>query len=115
MMTGTHELGDYQTTPTLETFSFLPKLTQQEVEAQINYIIAQGWTPSIEHEHPSRAFNHYWTMWKLPFFGETSLDRVLDELEACRRSYPDHHVRLLGYDTYTQSQGVCFVVYEGRG
>ncbi len=109
------EVGDYQTAHTLETFGFLPKLSQEEVYEQIAYLIAQGWTPAVEHEHPSKSADHYWTMWKLPFFGEQNLDRVVEELEACRRSYPDHHVRLIGYDNYTQSQGVCFVVYEGRG
>jgi ribulose-bisphosphate carboxylase small chain len=54
-------------------------------------------------------------MWKLPFFGEQNLARVVEEIEACHRSYPDHHIRLLGYDNYTQSQGSAFVVYEGRG
>ncbi len=113
-MTSTQQMGDYKTVQTLETFSFLPELTQEEIYAQINYVIAQGLTPSIEHEHPSQAFNHYWTMWKLPFFGETSLERVVAELEECKRAYPDHHVRFMGYDVYTQSQGVCFVAYKGR-
>lgn len=110
----TKEVGDYQTAQTLETFGFLPKLSQDEVYEQIAYLIAQGWTPAIEHEHPSKSTDGYWTMWKLPFFGEQNLDRVVEELEACRRQYPDHHVRLIGYDNYSQSQGVCFVVYEGR-
>jgi len=113
-MANSHEVGDFQTAQTLETFGFLPKLSQSEVYEQIAYIIAQGWTPAIEHEHPSRSTDTYWTMWKLPFFGERDLNNVVAELEACRRSYPDHHVRLLGYDNYTQSQGVAFVVYEGR-
>ena len=113
-MTDIHSIGDYQTAQTLETFGFLPKLSQSEVYDQIAYLIAQGWTPAIEHEHPRQAFNHYWTMWKLPFFGETDMGTVLAELEACHRAFPDHHVRLLGYDSYTQSQGSCFVVYEGR-
>ena len=107
-------MGDYQTLSTLETFSFLPKFSQDEIYAQINYILSNGWSPSIEHEHPSRAFEHYWTMWKLPFFGEQNLNRVVEELEACHRAYPDHHIRLTGYDSYTQSQGSCFVVFEGR-
>jgi len=47
-------------------------------------------------------------------FGEQDPVRVMEELDNCRRSYPDHHIRLIGYDNYTQSQGVCFVVYEGR-
>lgn len=106
--------GDYQTKQTLETFGFLPQLNQDEIYAQINYMLAQGLTPSIEHEAPANATNHYWTMWKLPFFGETDLGNVVAELEACHRAYPDHHVRLIGYDNYTQSQGVCFVVFKGR-
>ena len=88
MAANMYEMGDYQTMPTLETFGFLPKLTQDEVYEQINYIIAQGWTPAIEHEHPSRAMSYYWTMWKLPFFGEQKLGRVVEELEACRRAIP---------------------------
>ena len=107
-------MGDYQTAQTLETFGFLPRMSQEEVYAQIAYLLAQGWTPSIEHEHPSRAMDYYWTMWKLPMFGEQDINAVMAELEACHRAYPDHHVRLIGYDNYTQSQGVCFVVYEGR-
>jgi ribulose-bisphosphate carboxylase small chain len=107
-------MGDYQTAQTLETFGFLPKFSQEEVYDQIAYLIAQGLTAAIEHEHPSRAMDTYWTMWKLPFFGEKDMNTIIAELESCRRSYPDHHVRLIGYDNYTQSQGVCFVVYEGR-
>jgi ribulose-bisphosphate carboxylase small chain len=111
----TTEMGNFETTQTLETFGFLPKMDQNEIQAQIAYILANGWSPAIEHEHPRNAFDHYWTMWKLPFFGETDLAHVLAELEACHRQFPDHHVRLTGYDNYTQSQGSAFVVFEGRG
>jgi len=86
-----HTLGDYQTKQTLETFGFLPPMTQDEIYDQIAYIFAQGWTPAIEHVHPSQSMKDYWTMWKLPFFGEQDLDRVGAELEACHRAYPDHH------------------------
>ena len=48
-MSYSHEVGDYQTAQTLETFGFLPKLTQDEVYDQIAYLIAQGLTPAIEH------------------------------------------------------------------
>lgn len=110
-----YEMGDYETAQTLETFGFLPPLTQDEIHEQIAYILSQGWTPAIEHEHPSNFMSNYWPMWKLPFFGETNLENVLRELEACHRAYPDHYVRLIGYDSYTQSQGLAFVVFEGRG
>jgi len=107
-------MGDYQTQQSLETFSFLPQLSQEEVYEQINYMLSQKLTPGIEHEAPANASDHYWTMWKLPFFGETELANVVAELEACHRAYPDHHVRLTGYDNYTQCQGVNFVVYRGK-
>ena len=110
-----NEMGNFETTQTLETFGFLPKFDMNEIQTQIAYILANGWSPAIEHEHPSRSFDHYWTMWKLPFFGETDLNHVLAELEACHRAFPDHHVRLTGYDNYTQTQGAAFVVFEGRG
>ena len=111
----TTEMGNFETTQTLETFGFLPKMSPDEIQAQIAYILANGWSPAIEHEHPSNSFDHYWTMWKLPFFGEADLSHFLAELEACHRQFPDHHVRLTGYDNYTQSQGSAFVVFEGRG
>jgi len=104
--------GDYQTKATLETFGFLPKFTAEEVQRQIAYMVANGWSPAIEHEHPNNKMETYWPMWKLPFFGETNMANILGELEACRRSYPDHNIRLIGYDAYTQSQPVCFVVHE---
>ncbi len=108
-------MGDYKTKRTLETFGFLPPMTQEEIYDQIAYLLAQGWTPAIEHCDPADAIMTYWTMWKLPFFGQQNLEEVVTELEACHRAYPDHHVRLTGYDNYTQSQGTCFVVFEGRG
>ena len=107
-------MGNYKTRRTLETFGFLPKFDNNDIQAQVAYILANGWAPAIEHEHPSNEMDVYWTMWKLPFFGETNMGNVLDELEACHREFPDHHVRLTGYDNYTQTQGSCFVVFEGR-
>jgi ribulose-bisphosphate carboxylase small chain len=115
MASNNQALSDYRTKETMETFSFLPPMTQDEIYDQIAYVLANGWAPSVEHEHPSMATNHYWQMWKLPFFGETDLGAVVAELEACHRAYPDHHVRLVGYDNYTQSQGAAFVVYRARG
>jgi ribulose-bisphosphate carboxylase small chain len=109
------QLDDYRTQYSLETFSFLPALTQDEIYDQIVYIINQGWTPALEHEHPSNASHHYWGMWKLPFFGMRDPDMVISEIEACRQTYPDHLIRVIGYDNYTQCQGHNFVVYRPRG
>jgi ribulose-bisphosphate carboxylase small chain len=95
-----------------ETFSYLPPMTPDRMRQQISYLIAQGWNPAIEHTEPEKSFSSFWYLWKLPFFGERSVERILAELEACRRANPAHHVRLLGYDNYTQSQGTAFIVYR---
>jgi len=93
-----------------ETFSYLPQLTPEKVRKQIQYLVSQGWNPSVEHTEPEKAFSHYWYMWKLPFFGEQSVEKILAEVDACHRANPGHHIRLVGYDNYAQSQGTAFIV-----
>ena len=96
-----------------ETFSFLPPLSADQVRRQIAYAIAQGWNPAVEHsEKGTPATVSFWYMWKLPLFGEQSVDTVLAELDACHREFPDHLVRFVAYDNYAQSQGTSFVVYR---
>jgi ribulose-bisphosphate carboxylase small chain len=95
-----------------ETFSYLPPMTPDRLRKQISYLISQGWNPAIEYTEPEKAFSSFWYLWKLPFFGERSVDKILAELEMCHRTNPGMHVRLLGYDNYSQSQGTAFVVYR---
>jgi ribulose-bisphosphate carboxylase small chain len=95
-----------------ETFSYLPPMTPERMRKQIAYLIGRGWNPAIEHTEPEKSFSSFWYLWKLPFFGEKSVDRILAELEACHRANPGHHVRVIGYDNFTQSQGTAFVVYR---
>jgi ribulose-bisphosphate carboxylase small chain len=96
----------------VETFSYLPAMTPERIARQVAYLIARGWNPAIEHTEPEKSFSSFWYLWKLPFFGARSVELVLSELEACHRAHPGHHVRLIGYDNYTQSQGIAFVVYR---
>jgi ribulose-bisphosphate carboxylase small chain len=97
-----------------ETFSYLPAMTPGQIRAQVEYIVARGWSPALEHSEPEHAAGSYWYMWKLPLFGETSVDRVLAESENCRRAHPHHHVRLIGYDHRRQTQGAAMVICRGR-
>jgi ribulose-bisphosphate carboxylase small chain len=107
------DIQAYETTqPRGETFSYLPAMTPERLRKQITYLIAQGWNPAIEHSEPEKAFSSFWYLWKLPMFGEKSVEKILSELEACHRANPGHHVRLLGYDNFTQSQGTAFIVYR---
>ena len=96
------------------TFSYLPEMTSEEIRKQVEYIVEKGWNPAIEHTEPAASGSYYWYMWKLPLFGETDVDRILAECEACHKANPENHVRLIGYDNFKQSQGTSMVIYRGK-
>jgi len=97
-----------------ETFSYLPPMSAEDVRKQVAYIVSRGWNPAIEHTEPQYLMDSYWYMWKLPMFGETDVDAILGEAEACHAANPDNHVRLVGYDNLRQSQGAAMVIYRGK-
>lgn len=97
-----------------ETFSYLPPMDSQRIRKQVEYLVSMGWNPAIEHTEPENAFDHYWYMWKLPMFGETDIDVILAEADACHEANPGNHVRLVGYDNTKQSQGASMVIYRGH-
>lgn len=106
-------LGDAESRK-FETFSYLPEMDADRIRKQVEYIVSKGWNPAVEHTEPENAFDHYWYMWKLPMFGETDVDRILNEAAACHAAHPKNHVRLVGYDNYAQSKGAEMVVYRGK-
>ena len=97
-----------------ETFSYLPELTSEQIRSQIEFIVSKGWNPSIEHTEPENAVGSFWYMWKLPMFGETDIDAILAEVEACHKAHPNNHVRLLGLDNFAQCAGASMVIYRGK-
>lgn len=97
-----------------ETFSYLPAMDADRIRKQVEFIVSKGWNPAVEHTEPENAFDHYWYMWKLPMFGETDIDVVLKEAQACKAANPGNHVRLVGYDNYAQSQGTALVIFRGK-
>lgn len=98
----------------LETLSYLPPLDPEAIRRQAEYIVAQGWTPAIEHVEAERAMDTYWYMWKLPMFGEKDPERILREAATCHENNPGNHVRLIGYDSGRQSQGAALVIFRGE-
>ena len=114
------EVQDYQSrlsdpaSRKFETLSYLPALTAEQIRQQVAYIVSKGWNPAVEHTEPENAFGNYWYMWKLPMFGETDVDTILNEAEACHKANPHNHVRIVGYDNFKQSQGTSLVVYRGK-
>ena len=114
------DMQDYQSSLSdpasrkFETFSYLPPMSPEQIHKQIEYIVSKGWNPGIEHCEPENATQNYWYMWKLPMFGETDVEAILAECEACHTAHPNHHVRLLGSDNYAQSAGASMVIYRGE-
>jgi ribulose-bisphosphate carboxylase small chain len=116
-MNETHDYSPQQNGPAirrLETFSYLPPLSSEAIRAQVEYIIARGWTPAIEHTEPAQAAGSFWHMWKLPLFGETRAEAALAEAGACHDAHPGHHVRLIGYDRARQTLGAALVIYHSN-
>jgi len=114
------DMQDYKSSLTdinsrkFETFSYLPPMDADGIRKQVEYIVSKGWNPAIEHTEPENATSNFWYMWKLPLFGETDVDRILGEAEACHKAHPNNHVRLVGFDNYAQSKGTEMVIYRGK-
>jgi len=95
-----------------ETFSYLEEMDAKQIRAQIQAMIDKEWDIAVEHVEPERSNNTYWYMWKLPMFGEWNIDTIMNELNACRNAYPGHHIKVIGYNSKKQSQGMAMVVYR---
>jgi ribulose-bisphosphate carboxylase small chain len=96
----------------LETFSYLPELTPEQMEAQIDSILERGLVVAIEHTRRVDPRNHYWTLWGLPLFDVDDPELVLEAIRECRRANPSDYIRVNGYDARRQGQVVSFVVHR---
>jgi ribulose-bisphosphate carboxylase small chain len=109
--------------PKFETLSYLPPLTDEQILKEIDYLIDNGWIPTLEfsptgsisktnHGSPCYYDGRYWTMWKLPMFGCQDSYQVLREVQECKSAYPDCYCRVIGFDNKRQVQCVGFVVHK---
>jgi ribulose-bisphosphate carboxylase small chain len=98
------------------TFSFLPDLTDEQIEAQLKYALSHNWAISIEycaaHEiHPRHA---YWEMWGLPVFDTKVEDseNIMREVRAAREAFPEHYIKMIAYDPTRgrQTTALAFIV-----
>ncbi len=94
------------------TFSYLPDLTDEEIQAQIQYCLDNDWPVSIEYSDDPHPRNVYWDMWGLPMFDIKDPVAILEEVRACRRAFPAHYIRVNGYDRRhgRQTTALSFIV-----
>ncbi|MFN3361676.1 MAG: ribulose bisphosphate carboxylase small subunit [Pseudanabaenaceae cyanobacterium] len=95
-----------------ETLSYLPPMSDVQIAKQIQYILDQGYFPCIEFNETAEPTDYYWTMWKLPMFNATSAQEVLSEVQACRSTYPNCFIRVIGFDNIKQCQVAMFIVHR---
>ena len=81
------------------TFSFLADLTDTEIEAQIQYAIDQGWACSVEYTDDPHPRNTYWEMYGTPMFDLKDSAGVMMELDACRKAFPSHYIKINAFDS----------------
>lgn len=81
------------------TFSFLPDLTDQQIETQVRYCLDNGWAVNLEHTDDPHPRNTYWELWGLPMFDLQDPAGVMYELAECRKVFGDRYIRLTAFDS----------------
>ena len=80
------------------TFSFLPDLTDGEIEAQVEYCLSNGWAVSVEYTDDAHPRNSYWEMFGPPMFDLKDAAGVMGEIRSCRNTFPNHYVKVNAFD-----------------
>ena len=93
-------------------FSFLPDLTGAEIAMQIDYGLAKGYAWSVEYTDDPHPRNTYWEMFGMPMFDLKDAAGVLLELNHCRKTFPNHYIRLMAFDSTrgVESIAMSFIV-----
>ena len=94
------------------TFSYLPDLSDAQIHAQVQYCIDNNWPISVEYTDDPHPRNVYWDMWGLPMFDLRDPAAIMLEVNACRKAFPNHYVRVNGYDRSLgrQATALSFIV-----
>lgn len=80
-------------------FSFLPDLTDEEIGMQVEYGLKKGYAWSVEYTDDPHPRNTYWEMYGMPMFDLKDAAGVLMEMNACRKAFPNHYIRLMAFDS----------------
>nr|YP_010952197.1 ribulose-1,5-bisphosphate carboxylase/oxygenase small subunit [Gloiopeltis furcata]WMP13866.1 ribulose-1,5-bisphosphate carboxylase/oxygenase small subunit [Gloiopeltis furcata]WOA02471.1 ribulose bisphosphate carboxylase small subunit [Gloiopeltis furcata] len=80
------------------TFSFLPDLTDEQINKQIQYAITQNWSINIEFTEDPHPRNSYWELWGLPLFDITDTASVMYEIGSCRKQHSDKYIKINAFD-----------------
>ena len=80
-------------------FSFLPDLTDAEIALQVEYGLRKGYAWSVEYTDDPHPRNTYWEMFGMPMFDLKDPAGILTEINACRKTFPNHYIRVTAFDS----------------
>src|SRR5574340_40410 len=80
-------------------FSFLPDLSDAQIRAQIEYCLTNGWAVSVEYTDDAHPRNTFWEMFGMPMFDLKDAAGVMDEVIRCRKTFPNHYVKVNAFDS----------------
>ncbi len=84
-------------------FSYLPDLTDEQITKQIEYALKHNYAVGIEYTDDPHPRNTYWEMFGNPMFDLKDPAGIVLEVNACRKTFPSHYVRVTAFDS---TQGV---------
>jgi ribulose-bisphosphate carboxylase small chain len=80
-------------------FSFLPDLSDAQISTQIGYALDRGWSIGVEYTDDPHPRNTYWEMFGNPMFDLKDAAAALLEINACRKTFPNHYIRVTAFDS----------------
>ena len=96
------------------TFSFLPDLSDAQIQRQVEYCLGQGWAVSIEHTDDPHPRNTYWEMHGQPLFDEHDAQAIMRELKDCRQAFPGEYIKLNAFDATRGRESLRLSFIVGR-
>ena len=91
-------MTNYGNRMTQGQFSFLPDLTDEQIGAQVKYALDNSWAFNIEYTDDPLPRNTYWEMYGMPMFDMKDPAGVLMEINECRKTFPQHYIRVMASD-----------------
>jgi ribulose-bisphosphate carboxylase small chain len=96
------------------TFSFLPDLTDEQIARQIDYCLGKGWAVSVEYTDDPHPRNTYWEMFGMPMFDIRDAAGVMTEVNACRKTFPNHYIKINAFDSTRGRESLRLSFIVGR-
>ena len=95
-------------------FSFLPPLTDEQITAQVKHALNNNWAIGIEYTDDPHPRNTYWEMFGNPMFDLKDPAGILMEINNCRKTFPNHYIRVTAFSATRGVESVCMSYIVNR-